>query len=89
MILGLGRAIGEAIAVALVIGAGSGITANLFAPGNTLASWIAQQYAGLSTPLATSSLMYMALILLVFCIIVNLVAQFIVRRAARRQGFSR
>ena len=89
MILGLGRAIGEAIAVALVIGAGSGITANLFAPGNTLASWIAQQYAGLSTPLATSSLMYMALILLVFCIIVNLVAQFIVRRAARRQGLSR
>ena len=89
MILGLGRAIGEAIAVALVIGAGSGITANLFAPGNTLASWIAQQYAGLSTPLATSSLMYMALILLVFCIIVNLIAQFIVRRAARRQGLSR
>ena len=89
MILGLGRAIGEAIAVALVIGAGSGIAANLFAPGNTLASWIAQQYAGLSTPLATSSLMYMALILLVFCIIVNLVAQFIVRRAARRQGLSR
>jgi phosphate transport system permease protein len=89
MILGLGRAIGEAIAVALVIGAGSGITANFFAPGNTLASWIAQQYAGLSTPLATSSLMYMALILLVFCIIVNLIAQFIVRRAARRQGLSR
>jgi len=89
MILGLGRAIGEAIAVALVIGAGTGITANLFNPGNTLASWIAQSYAGLSTPLATSSLMYLALILLVFCIIVNLVAQFIVRRAARRQGLSR
>jgi phosphate transport system permease protein len=89
MILGLGRAIGEAIAVALVIGAGTGITANLFNPGNTLASWIAQQYAGLATPLATSSLMYMALILLVFCIIVNLVAQFIVRQAARRQGLSR
>jgi ABC-type phosphate transport system permease subunit len=33
--------------------------------------------------------MYMALILLVFSIIVNLVAQFIVRRAARRQGLSR
>ena len=89
MILGLGRAIGEAIAVALVIGSFTGISRNLFAPGNTLAAWIAQNYAGLSTPLATSSLMYFALILLVFSIVVNLFAQFIVRRAARRQGLSR
>ncbi|MGZ4289094.1 MAG: phosphate ABC transporter permease subunit PstC [Gaiellaceae bacterium] len=89
MILGFGRAIGEAIAVALVIGSFTGISASLFNPGNTLAAWIAQQYAGLSTPLATSSLMYFALILLVFSIIVNLFAQFIVRRAARRQGLSR
>jgi phosphate transport system permease protein len=89
MILGLGRALGEAIAVALVIGGSTGaISWNFFAPGNTLASWIAQQYAGLSTPLATSSLMYMALILLVFSIVVNLCAQFIVRRAKRRQGLS-
>ena len=48
MILGYGRAIGEAIAVALVIGSFTGISANLFNPGNTLAAWIAQQYAGLS-----------------------------------------
>lgn len=89
MILGLGRAIGEAIAVAMVIGSATVISANLFNPGNTLAAWIAQQYAGLPTPLATSSLIYMALMLLVFCIIVNLAAQFIVRRAARRQGLSR
>ncbi|HEY2742503.1 MAG TPA: phosphate ABC transporter permease subunit PstC [Gaiellaceae bacterium] len=89
MILGYGRAIGEAIAVALVIGSFTGISANLFNPGNTLAAWIAQQYAGLSTPLATSSLMFFALILLVFSIVVNLFAQFIVRRSARRQGLSR
>jgi phosphate transport system permease protein len=90
MILGLGRALGEAIAVALVIGSSTGaITANVFNPGNTLASWLAQQYNGLQTPLGSSSLMYMALILLVFSIIVNLVAQGIVRRAARRQGLSR
>jgi len=89
MILGLGRAIGEAIAVAMVIGSFTGISASLFSPGNTLAAWIAQQYAGLPTPLATSSLIYMALMLLVFSIIVNLLAQFIVRRAARRQGSSR
>jgi phosphate transport system permease protein len=86
MILGFGRAIGEAIAVALVIGGATGISWNFFQPGNTLASQIAQNYAGLQTPKATSSLMYLALILLVFSILVNLLAQFIVRRAARRQG---
>jgi phosphate transport system permease protein len=91
MILGFGRAIGEAIAVALVIGSATSgnISFNLFNTGNTLASWIAQQYAGLPTALALSSLIYLGLILLVFSIIVNLLAQFIVRRAARRQGLGR
>ena len=89
MILGFGRAIGEAIAVALVSGGFTGISVNLFSPGNTLASQMAQNYAGLSTALATSSLLYLGLILLVFSILVNLLAQFIVRRAARRQGLAR
>ncbi len=89
MILGYGRAIGEAIAVALVIGSFTGISANIFNPGNTLAAWIAQQYAGLPTALALSSLLYFALILLIFSILVNLLAQFIVRRSARRQGVAR
>lgn len=91
MILGFGRAIGEAIAVALVIGSATSgnISFNLFNTGNTLASWIAQQYAGLPTALALSSLIYLGLILLVFSIVVNLLAQFIVRRAARRQGLAR
>jgi phosphate transport system permease protein len=89
MILGFGRAIGEAIAVALVIGGFTGISVNFFNPGNTLASQMAQNYAGLQTALATSSLLYLGLILLVFSILVNLLAQFIVRRAARRQGLAR
>ena len=89
MILGFGRAIGEAIAVALVSGGFTGISVNLFSPGNTLASQMAQNYAGLQTALATSSLLYLGLILLVFSILVNLLAQFIVRRAARRQGLAR
>ena len=89
MILGFGRAIGEAIAVALVIGGFTGISVNFFSPGNTLASQMAQNYAGLQTALATSSLLYLGLILLVFSILVNLLAQFIVRRAARRQGLAR
>jgi len=89
MILGYGRAIGEAIAVALVIGSFTGISANIFKPGNTLAAWIAQNYAGLPSALALSSLIYFALILLVFSILVNLLAQFIVRRSARAQGLTR
>jgi phosphate transport system permease protein len=86
MILGFGRAVGEAIAVALVVGDGLGIHANLFAPGQTLGGKIALNYQGSGSALATSSLIYLALILLVFSILVNLFAQFIVRRSARRKG---
>jgi phosphate transport system permease protein len=88
MILGLGRAIGEAIAVAQVIGAFTGVSLNLFQPGNTLAAQIALSYGGTQSGLELSSLMYLALILLVFSVIVNLLAQLIVRRVARRQGLA-
>jgi phosphate transport system permease protein len=86
MILGLGRALGEAIAVAQVIGALTGISWNLFDPGNSGAAMIALNYQGASSGLELSSLMYLALILLVFSVIVNIVAQLIVRRVARHQG---
>jgi phosphate transport system permease protein len=86
MILGFGRAVGEAIAVAQVIGAFNGISWNLFNPGNTLASMIALNYQGASSGLELSSLVYLALILLVFSLLVNVFAQVIVRRIARRQG---
>lgn len=88
IILGFGRAIGEAIAVAQVIGAFTGISINLFHPGNTLGAIIALNAQGASSGLETSSLIYCALILLVFSIIVNLLAQWIVRRTARRQGLA-
>jgi phosphate transport system permease protein len=86
MILGLGRALGEAIAVAQVIGAFTGTSWNLFNPGNSLAAWIALNYQGASSGLELSSLLYLALILLVLSVLVNLLAQVIVRRVARRQG---
>jgi phosphate transport system permease protein len=86
VILGFGRAIGEAIAVASVIGAFTGVSVNLFHPGNTLAAMIALNYQGASSGLELSSLIYLALILLVFSILVNLLAQFIVRYTTRRQG---
>ena len=88
LILGLGRAVGEAIAVTQVIGGGVFIHWNLFNGGDTLASKIAAEYQGATSNLQQSSLIYLALILLVFSLVVNLLAQLIVRRVARRQGLS-
>ena len=86
LILGLGRAVGEAIAVTQVIGGGVFIHWNLFDTGDTLASKIAESYQGAATNLEVSSLVYLALILLVFSLVANLSAQWVVRRVARRQG---
>ena len=80
VILGMGRAIGEAIAVTQVIGGQTGIHLSLFAPGDTLASRVAAQYQGASTKLQLSSLVYLAAVLLVITLITNLMAQMIVRR---------
>ena len=80
VILGLGRAIGEAIAVTQVIGAGWVIKSSLFVTGDTLASRIAGQYQGAITKLQISSLFYLAAILLVIGLVTNLLAQVIVRR---------
>jgi phosphate transport system permease protein len=80
VILGLGRALGEAIAVTQVIGASWVIRGDLFAPGDTLASRIAGQYQGAVSKLATASLFYLAAILLVIGLVTNLAAQLIVRR---------
>ena len=84
IILGLGRALGEAIAVTQVIGNNVAIHADLFKPGDTLASRIAGQYQGADTALQVASLVYLAVILLVFSLIANLAAQLIVRRVAGR-----
>ena len=86
MILGLGRAIGEAIAVTQVIGASVAINTSLFKPGDTLASRIAGQYQGADTALQVSSLVYLAVILLVFSLVTNIIAQIVVRRVAGRHN---
>jgi phosphate transport system permease protein len=80
IILGLGRAIGEAIAVTQVIGGGTGIHVSLFATGDTLASRIAAQYQGAVSGLQSASLLYLGAILLVFALAVNVLARVIVQR---------
>ncbi|MFN8215047.1 MAG: phosphate ABC transporter permease subunit PstC [Solirubrobacterales bacterium] len=79
-ILGLGRALGEAIAVTQVIGAGTHIKASLFETGDTLASRIAAQFPGNLGQLHASSLYYLGLILLVIGLASNVTAQWIGRR---------
>jgi phosphate transport system permease protein len=89
LILGLGRALGEAIAVTQVVGGGVFIHWNLFSTGDTLASKIAESYQGASTNLQASSLIYLGLVLLVLSLTANLLAQWIVRRVARTHGVTR
>jgi phosphate transport system permease protein len=86
VILGLGRALGEAIAVTQVIGGGTRIGWSLFPPADTLASKIASSYQGAGSGLEISSLMYLAAILLVLGLIANLAAQVIVRRFDPMRG---
>jgi len=86
VLLGLGRALGEAIAVAMVVGHTPGIHASLFAPGDTLASRIASEYLGATTTLQISSLAYLAGILLVLAVLSNLVARTVAGAAAGVPG---
>jgi phosphate transport system permease protein len=86
VILGLARALGEAIAVSQVIGNSLARPSSIFGSADTLASRIANQYQGAATPLQASSLAYLAVILLVFSLVANMSAQLIVRRIRRRMG---
>jgi phosphate transport system permease protein len=80
VLLGAGRALGEAIAVTQVIGTTAHLTANLFDTGDTLASRIASQYQAAASNLQVASLFYLGVILLVISLIVNFGALLIVRR---------
>lgn len=82
--LGFGRAVGEAMAVLMVSGSQIGIHASVFAHTDTLAARIAGQYNGSSTNLQTSSLVYLATILLVISLAVNIGAQLLIKPIDRR-----
>ncbi len=85
-ILGLSRALGEAVAVTMLIGTGSAIGTSLFGNGDSLASRIIEQFVGAQSRLQTASLFYCAVILLVMELVANIAAQLIVRRFDRRLG---
>ncbi len=84
VLLGLGRAMGETIAAALVIGSSPAITSHLFAPGYNMPSVIANEF-GEAFGVQRAGLMGIGVLLFVFTIIINLIARGIVERSARRK----
>lgn len=79
-VLALGRALGEAIAVASVIGDTGVVAPNLFAPGSTLAERIAIEFPSVQTKLQQQALFYAGLLLLVISLITSLIARAISTR---------
>ncbi len=84
VLLGLGRAMGETIAAALVIGSSATITSHLFAPGYNMPSVIANEF-GEASGTFRAALMGLGVLLFAFTIIINVVARAVVERSARRQ----
>ena len=78
VLLGLGRALGETMAVTMVIGNRPEIAASLFAPGYTMASVLANEFTEATSDLYLSALVEIGLILLVLTMIVNALARLLV-----------
>ena len=85
IILGLGRALGETIAVAMVIGNRPAISASLFMPATTLASVIANEFVEATSALNVSALIELALVLLVLGLILNVAARMLVLGVTQRR----
>jgi phosphate transport system permease protein len=83
VILGLGRALGETMAVTMVIGNRPEIAKSLFAPGYSMASVIANEFSEATGDLYLSALVEVGLALFIVTIIVNIVAQFLVWTVTR------
>ena len=80
--LGLGRAMGETMAVTMIIGNSNRISPSILTTGNTIASLLANQFAE-ADGIQTAALMYAALVLFGLTLIVNVLAELVVRRVGR------
>jgi phosphate transport system permease protein len=83
IMLGLGRALGETIAVAMVIGNRPVISASLFAPSSTLASVIANEFVEATGELNVAALIELGLVLLIFGLMLNMIARVLVLGATQ------
>jgi phosphate transport system permease protein len=84
VILGLGRALGETMAVTMVIGNSIQGGVSLLQPGYSMASIIANEFAEAVSPLHTSALLEIGLILFVITLLLNIVARFLVWQVGRQ-----
>lgn len=82
-ILALGRAMGETMAIAMLIGNSSRLTSSLLAPAGTLAGLLANQF-GEAEGMQVSSLMYAALLLVAMTLLVNMAGEFVLRYTQKR-----
>ncbi len=87
--LALGRALGETIAVTMVIGKGYFITGSLFKPGATAASTLASEFPEAGSALYKGALIELALILMAITLLVNILARLLVWRFARAPSMIR
>jgi len=83
VVLGLGRALGETMAVTMLIGNSPVISKSIFSPAATMASVMANEYTDANTPLHVSSLCYLALLLFFITFLSNLFAKSIVKNFSK------
>jgi phosphate transport system permease protein len=86
IVLGLGRALGETMALAMLIGSTSVISPSLFSPADTLAALLANKFPEAASPIDLGALMYAALVLLVLTLLVNVAGELIIRRDLLNRG---
>lgn len=86
--LGLGRAIGETMAVTFVIGNDHTISKSLFSPANSIASTLANEFAEASEPLYLSALVKLGLVLFAITILIQIIAQLWLKKIGQSFGGS-
>jgi phosphate transport system permease protein len=84
--LGLGRALGETMAVTFVIGNAYNISTSLLEPGTSIASSIANEFAEAVDPLHRSALLALGFVLFMITFVVLAAARLMLRRLARSEG---
>ena len=89
VILGFGRAIGETMAVTMVIGNSPRISESLFSPSYTMASVIANEFVEATSKQYISSLIEIGFLLLVISVIINIAARILVSRMFKGEGGAR
>ncbi len=80
VVLGLGRAFGETMALAMLVGSVNVISPSLFSPANTLAALLANKFPEAASKIDLGALMYAALVLLLLTLVVNIVGELIMRQ---------